>query len=66
MNKALKKLFFIATFALGITTVGAQKTFDNGIVTYKMTTTAQDPTAGEISMDADMTFHISGKKPRRP
>ncbi|SFW53860.1 GLPGLI family protein [Sinomicrobium oceani] len=62
MNKTLKKLFFIATFALGITTVGAQKTFDNGIVTYKMTTTAQDPTAGEISMDADMTFHISGKE----
>ncbi|MGS2739191.1 DUF4412 domain-containing protein [Sinomicrobium sp. M5D2P17] len=62
MNNRLKHLFFIAAFVLGLTAVCAQKAFDNGVITYKMTTKAQDPQAGEITMDADLVFHISGKE----
>ncbi|RNL87064.1 DUF4412 domain-containing protein [Sinomicrobium pectinilyticum] len=64
MNNTLKHLLFIATFILGPATVCAQKIFDNGAITYKMTTRAQDPQAGEIAMEADVEFHIAEKEAR--
>ncbi|UGU16390.1 DUF4412 domain-containing protein [Sinomicrobium kalidii] len=58
----MKQLFFIAAFVLGISAAFAQKTFDNGTITYKMTTNAQDTQAGDVTMEADLVFHISEKE----
>ncbi|MBC9795654.1 hypothetical protein [Sinomicrobium weinanense] len=58
----LKKLLFILTFTLGVSSVFAQKTFDNGVITYEMNQTKEARDGSEIKTKATTVFHIKGKE----